>query len=98
MMCAEYENEGVITLATDVFQRREQKYLLDDAVMRSVQADLSRHMVPDDYNRDREIYSIASLYFDTPDNELVRRSLQKPVYKEKLRLPAILAGQGIVRT
>lgn len=88
MMYAEYENEGVITLAIDVFQRREQKYLLDEAVMRSVQAELSRHMMPDDHNRDRETYSIASLYYDTPDHELIRRSLQKPIYKEKLRLRA----------
>ncbi|MDW7656755.1 MAG: polyphosphate polymerase domain-containing protein [Bacillota bacterium] len=75
-------------MAIEVFQRQEQKYLLDTTVMRSVQADLSRYMVPDDYNKQQETYSIANLYFDTPDNELIRRSLQKPVYKEKLRLRA----------
>jgi hypothetical protein len=80
--------KGVICLAIEVFQRQEQKYLLDAAVMRSVQAGLSRYMVPDAYNQEQETYSIANLYFDTPDNELIRRSLQKPVYKEKLRLRA----------
>ena len=30
--------------------------------------------------------SIRNLYLDTPDFRLIRRSLEKPVYKEKLRL------------
>ena len=30
--------------------------------------------------------SIASLYYDTPDSRLVRESLEKPVFKEKIRL------------
>ena len=31
---------------------------------------------------------IQSIYFDTPDNLLARRSIERPVYKEKLRLRA----------
>lgn len=30
--------------------------------------------------------TICNIYFDTPDNLLVRRSIERPVYKEKLRL------------
>ena len=30
--------------------------------------------------------TILSLYFDTPDDLLIRRSLEKPLYKEKLRV------------
>ena len=30
--------------------------------------------------------SISNLYYDTPDFRMVRRSLEKPMYKEKLRL------------
>jgi hypothetical protein len=30
--------------------------------------------------------SILNIYFDTPDYKLIERSLEKPVYKEKLRL------------
>lgn len=29
---------------------------------------------------------ICNVYFDTPDHRLIRRSLEKPLYKEKLRL------------
>ena len=32
------------------------------------------------------VTSICSIYFDTPDYRLIRNSLEKPVYKEKLRL------------
>jgi len=30
--------------------------------------------------------TICNIYFDTPDCRLIRASLEKPVYKEKLRL------------
>ena len=39
-------------------------------------------MKPDAYGRS----TVCSIYFDTPDRRLVRTSLEKPVYKEKLRL------------
>ncbi len=42
----------------------------------------------DAYNREKETYTITNLYYDTPDNHLIRTSLQKPKYKEKLRLRA----------
>lgn len=40
------------------------------------------HMVPDEYSHS----SIRNLYLDTPDFRLIRRSLEKPVYKEKLQV------------
>ena len=39
-------------------------------------------MEPDDYSHS----SIRNLYLDTPDFRLIRRSLEKPVYKEKVRI------------
>lgn len=39
-------------------------------------------MVPDEYSHS----SIRNLYLDTPDFRLIRRSLERPVYKEKLRI------------
>ena len=39
-------------------------------------------MLLDQYGRT----SIASLYYDTPDYRLIRASLEKPPFKEKLRL------------
>ena len=37
---------------------------------------------PDAYGKS----TICNLYFDTPDYRLIRTSLEKPIYKEKLRL------------
>lgn len=42
----------------------------------------------DDYNKKHEFYSITNLYFDTEHDSLIRTSLAKPKYKEKLRLRA----------
>ena len=38
--------------------------------------------------RRARVYTISSLYYDTADSLLIRRSLARPVYKEKLRLRA----------
>ena len=39
-------------------------------------------MTEDEYGK----HTICNIYYDTPDNLLIRRSIEKPVYKEKLRL------------
>ncbi|GHU93753.1 molecular chaperone [Clostridia bacterium] len=43
-------------------------------------------MEADSYNKQRFTYPICNLYYDTDDNHLIRTSLSKPLYKEKLRL------------
>lgn len=65
-----------------VFKRVEQKYLLDEAQYRALRKALSGSMAQDQYGR----HTICNLYFDTEDYRLIRTSLEKPVYKEKLRL------------
>lgn len=65
-----------------IFQRYEFKYLLDDRQLQAVLAAMEPHMVPDEYSHS----SIRNLYLDTPDFRLIRRSLEKPVYKEKIRI------------
>lgn len=65
-----------------IFQRYEFKYLLDTRQLQAVLAAMAPHMVPDEYSHS----SIRNLYLDTPDFRLIRRSLEKPVYKEKLRI------------
>lgn len=45
-------------------------------------------MEPDDYNRKHEFYTITNIYYDTNDNYLIRKSISKPNYKQKLRLRA----------
>ncbi len=64
------------------FQRYEKKYFLT-AGQRDLLIDkLSGHMCPDEYGS----YPIYNIYYDTPDFQLIRRSLDGPIYKEKLRL------------
>ena len=43
---------------------------------------MAPYMEPDEYSHS----SIRNLYLDTPDFRLIRRSLERPVYKEKLRV------------
>lgn len=66
----------------DVFRRRELKFLVNREQRAALQRLLEEKMVPDKHGRS----TICNLYYDTPDYRLIRRSLEKPVYKEKLRL------------
>jgi len=63
-------------------KRYEMKYKInskqEDALLKIVK----RHMEEDKYGKT----SIASLYYDTPDRRLIRASLEKPQFKEKIRL------------
>lgn len=65
-----------------VFQRYETKYLLSDAQYAAILDALSGRMALDHYGHTL----IENIYLDTPDFRLIRRSLEKPEYKEKLRL------------
>lgn len=73
-------------MAIEVFNRYENKYLVDARTCEKLEHRLREYMEPDAYNRDRDTYPIMNVYYDTCDNQLIRASLQKPRYKEKLRL------------
>ena len=75
-------------MAIEVFNRYENKYVLDDAAYRRFYDRLLEYMEPDDYNKEHPFYSISNIYFDTERDALIRKSLSKPKYKEKLRLRA----------
>ena len=65
-----------------VFKRYEKKYLLSREQYETLFRELRDHIVPDAYHRS----TVCSIYYDTDDYELIRRSIEAPVYKEKLRL------------
>jgi len=69
-------------MANGTFERHEVKYLLDSRQRSALERAMLGHMQADEYGES----TICSLYYDTPDNRLIRRSLDKPDYKEKLRL------------
>lgn len=66
------------------FQRIEQKYVLHRQVYHQLRQQLENRMIPDQYG----VCHISSVYFDTVDHRMVRQSLEKLRYKEKLRLRA----------
>ena len=68
--------------AINTMKRYEMKYILTKQQMLYLKDALKDHMEVDQYGKT----SIASIYFDTPDDRLIRTSLEKPEYKEKIRL------------
>lgn len=73
-------------MALEVFNRYEIKYLLNSAQFQKLLKIVPEYMDPDPYNKNGETYTICNLYLDTENDDLIRASLEKPVYKEKLRL------------
>lgn len=70
-------SEPIVTM-----QRYELKYILNAEQVKTLKERLVGHMEADAYG----LTSIASLYYDTPDYRLIRTSIEKPEFKEKIRL------------
>ena len=69
-------------MAQCVFKRSEKKYKLNQQQYEAFMKILNRYMTLDQYG----LHTICNLYLDTDDFRLIRRSLEKPIYKEKIRL------------
>lgn len=80
--------KGSGKMAIEVFNRHEEKFLIDNDVYEAIQSELLKHMELDEYNKTHDTYTISNMYYDTADNHLIRTSLSKPAYKEKLRIRA----------
>lgn len=65
-----------------VFKRFELKYLLTQSQKQRLLETMSPHMALDQYGKT----TIRNLYYDTDNFRLIRRSIEKPLYKEKLRI------------
>lgn len=65
-----------------VFQRYEIKYLITKKQKDRILAAMEPYMEPDQYGRS----IIRNIYYDTDNYRLVRASLERPTYKEKLRV------------
>ncbi len=64
------------------FRRYEKKYLLTQEQYTAMKTGMAEYMKPDEH----PCYTICNVYYDTEDFDLIRTSLEKPVYKEKLRV------------
>jgi hypothetical protein len=69
-------------MAQMVFERFETKYMLTGAQYEALLPALNNKTAPDKYGA----YSVGNIYYDTERYDLIRSSIEKPVYKEKLRL------------
>lgn len=77
-----------------VFKRYEIKYMLTEQQKQRVLAAMAPYMKLDKYGRT----TIRNLYFDTENYRLIRRSIEKPAYKEKLRIRSyrqVSAGDAV---
>ena len=65
-----------------VFKRYELKYLFTSKQVNDFLNVLNNYTKPDIYHKS----SIRNIYYDTPTFLLIRKSIEKPEYKEKLRV------------
>ena len=69
-------------MAQTIFKRCEKKFLLTEGQYQAVKPLIERYMLPDRFTN----YPISNIYLDTRNFDLIRLSLGKPKYKEKLRV------------
>lgn len=65
-----------------IFKRYEIKYLISYEQYINLIELMKNHMVLDNYGK----HLINNIYFDTPDFKIIRKSIERPNYKEKLRV------------
>ncbi len=68
----------------DSFLRIEKKYRMNGHQYEQLMKELAPYMEMDEYGK----HTISNIYYDTPNFDLIRRSLDKPVFKEKVRIRA----------
>jgi len=65
-----------------IFKRVEIKYLLDEEEKNVLFEKIKPYLEKDEYYKS----TIGNIYFDNKDNDLIVTSLEKPLFKEKLRV------------
>lgn len=73
-------------------KRLEKKYLLSAEQYARLWPELEAHLKPDVYFES----VVRSIYYDSDSYDLIRSSISKPVYKEKLRLRSYGGAEGAV--
>ena len=66
----------------DFFRRVEKKYIITEEQLQIVQKAIKDKMLEDEHGRS----TICNIYFDSEQYDLIRHSITKPVYKDKIRL------------
>lgn len=73
---------AVVANPVVVMKRYERKYMMTPEQTEYFKKSIEGYMVEDKFG----LTSIASLYYDTPNYRLIRASIEKPPFKEKIRL------------
>lgn len=68
--------------SNNIFQRVEEKYFMDKKTKDLFFKNIKKYIDKDKYYESE----ILSIYFDNDNKDIVRRSLDKPIYKDKIRL------------
>ena len=66
----------------NIFERHEKKYLISKEQSVAFRKIILQHMEPDQYSE----YLVQNIYYDNEGWDVIRRSIEKPMYKEKMRL------------
>ena len=69
-------------MANMIFKRVEKKYMISEDKLSKMLERMKDIFREDEYG----LSTISNIYYDTPNNDLIIRSIDKPAYKEKLRL------------
>lgn len=67
------------------FNRYEQKFLIPIDQIDHIKEQIGPYVTQDD-NASLSHYTICNIYYDTTNDEIIKRSVSKPMFKEKLRL------------
>ncbi len=78
-------------MAIETFERKEIKFLLSGEQYRALKVLLPKYMESDPYCIDDKTYGIYNIYYDTKNDDLIRKSIEKPYYKEKVRLRSYMS-------
>lgn len=73
-------------MAITSFKRYEKKFMLTQKQFNQLMPKLKEYMNEDEHSQDGGTYRIYNIYYDNETHDVIRHSISKPYYKEKLRL------------
>lgn len=80
-------------MAITSFRRIESKYIVNSFQKEELTKELLKHMEYDKFCVGEKTYKIQNIYYDTDDQAVISRSIEKPTYKQKLRLRKYDSGE-----
>ena len=73
-------------MAIKSFKRVEEKYLITEDEKNKLLKTIQKYMTLDPYCINQTPYKIQNIYYDTINNDLISNSINKPIYKQKIRV------------